>query len=353
MREWEKNIRLAAPYVPGEQPVRENIIKLNTNENPYPPSPKVVETLKEFDAGKLRLYPDPNSSVLVEAISDFYQIDQRQIFVGIGSDDVLAMVFLTFFHSAKPVLFPDITYSFYDVWARLFQIPFQQIPLNEQFQIVKEDYFQENGGVIFPNPNAPTGLLMELSDIEDIICHNRNVVVVVDEAYIDFGGTSAFPLLEKYDNLLIVQTFSKSRALAGLRIGYAFGSLQLIRYLNAVQKSFNSYTMNRLTQVLGAASVRDKEYFEKTNALIIATRERMKQELKTMGFLLWDSQSNFLFVTHPLLKAKELYESLRSVGIYVRYFSKPERISDYLRIAIGTDQEMDYLIKQLKKILNR
>ncbi len=353
MRAWEKNIRQATPYVPGEQPVSENIIKLNTNENPYPPSPKVVETLKEFNAGKLRLYPDPNSSVLVEALSDFYQIDQRQIFVGIGSDDVLAMVFLTFFHSEKPVLFPDITYSFYDVWARLFQIPFQPIPLNDQFQIVKEDYFQENGGVIFPNPNAPTGLLMELADIEDIISHNRDVVVVVDEAYIDFGGTSSFPLLEKYDNLLIVQTFSKSRALAGLRIGYAFGSEQLIWYLNAVKNSFNSYTMNRLVQVLGAASVRDKEYFERTNALIIATRERMKRELKKMGFLLWDSKSNFLFVTHPLVKAQKLYEDLRSVGIYVRYFSKPERISDYLRIAIGTDQETDYLIMQLKKILKQ
>lgn len=353
MREWEKNIRQATPYVPGEQPIRENIIKLNTNENPYPPSPKVIEALKEFNAGKLRLYPDPDSSVLVEALSDFYQIDQRQIFVGIGSDDVLAMVFLTFFHSSKPVLFPEITYSFYDVWARLFQIPFQQIPLNDQFQIVKEDYFQENGGVIFPNPNAPTGLLMELTDIEDIIRHNRNVVVVVDEAYIDFGGTSAFPLLEKYDNLLIVQTFSKSRALAGLRIGYAFGSPQIIKYLNAVKNSFNSYTMNRLVQVLGAASVKDKEYFEKTNTLIIATRERMKRELKKMGFLLWDSKSNFLFVTHPLVKAKELYEDLRSVGIYVRYFPKPERISDYLRIAIGTDQEADCLFMQLKKILKQ
>lgn len=309
--------------------------------------------MKEFNAGKLRLYPDPNSSVLVEALSDFYQIDQRQIFVGIGSDDVLAMVFLTFFHSEKPVLFPDITYSFYDVWARLFRIPFQPIPLNDQFQIVKEDYFQENGGVIFPNPNAPTGLLMELADIEDIISHNRDVIVVVDEAYIDFGGTSAFPLLEKCDNLLIVQAFSKSRALAGLRIEYAFGSEQLIRYLNAVKNSFNSYMMNRLVQVLGAASVRDKEYFERTNALIIATRERMKRELKKMRFLLWDSKSNFLFVTHPLVKAQKLYEDLRYVSIYVRYFSKPERISDYLRIAIGTDHETDYLIMQLKKILKQ
>ena len=353
MKEWEKNVRQAIPYVPGEQPVRENIIKLNTNENPYPPSPKVVEALKEFNTGQLRLYPDPDSSVLVEALSDFYQIDQRQIFVGIGSDDVLAMVFLTFFCSEKPVLFPDITYSFYDVWARLFRISFRQIPLNDQFQIVKEDYFQENGGVIFPNPNAPTGLLIELADIEDIIHHNRNVVVVVDEAYIDFGGTSAFPLLEKYDNLLIVQTFSKSRALAGLRIGYAFGSPQLIRYLNAVKNSFNSYTMNRLVQVLGAAAVRDKEYFENTNTLIIATRERMKRELKNMGFLSWDSKSNFLSVTHPLVKAKRLYEDLRSIGIYVRYFSKPERISNYLRIAIGTDQEADYLIMQLKKILKK
>ena len=265
MKTWEKNIRQVLPYIPGEQPKQADIIKLNTNENPYPPSPRVAETLEQFQTGELRLYPDPDSNILVEALADFYQIDRSRIFVGVGSDDVLAVSFLTFFNSGKPVLFPDITYSFYDVWARLFQIPFEQIPLDGEFQIRKSDYFRENGGVVFPNPNAPTGILMGLPEIEDIISHNQDVVVIVDEAYIDFGGISAFPLLDKYDNLLIIQTVSKSRALAGLRVGYAFGSPQLISYLNDVRNSFNSYTMNRLTQTLGAAAVRDREYFERTN----------------------------------------------------------------------------------------
>jgi len=353
MKTWEKNIRQVLPYIPGEQPKQADIIKLNTNENPYPPSPRVAETLEQFQTGELRLYPDPDSNILVEALADFYQIDRSRIFVGVGSDDVLAVSFLTFFNSGKPVLFPDITYSFYDVWARLFQIPFEQIPLDGEFQIRKSDYFRENGGVVFPNPNATTGILMGLPEIEDIISHNQDVVVIVDEAYIDFGGISAFPLLDKYDNLLIIQTVSKSRALAGLRVGYAFGSPQLISYLNDVRNSFNSYTMNRLTQTLGAAAVRDREYFERTNALIIATRERIKRELKQLGFSFQDSKSNFLFVTHPSVKAGVIYESLRAAGIYVRHFSKPERISDYLRIAVGTDQEMDCLLIKLKEILQQ
>lgn len=353
MSEWEKYVRKVIPYIPGEQPDGEDIIKLNTNENPYPPSPKVAEALRKFEVEELRLYPDPDSGILIEALADLYKIDRSRIFVGVGSDDVLAMSFLTFFNSEIPVLFPDITYSFYDVWARLFRIPFHQMPLDSDFRLIKEDYFRENGGVVFPNPNAPTGLLMELSEIEEIIFHNQDVVVIIDEAYVDFGEISAFPLLEKYDNLLIVQTFSKSRALAGLRIGYAFGSPQLIRYLNAVKNSFNSYTMNRLTQVLGAAAVHDREYYEKINALIIATRERMKQELKELGFFLSDSKSNFLFVTHPSVKARVLYEELRSAGIYVRLFSKPERISNYLRITMGTEKEMDCLLIQLKQILQK
>lgn len=353
MKTWEKNIRKVLPYIPGEQPKQADIIKLNTNENPYPPSPRVAETLEQFQTGELRLYPDPDSNILVEALADFYGIDRSRIFAGVGSDDVLAVSFLTFFNSGKPVLFPDITYSFYDVWARLFQIPFEQIPLDGEFQIRNSDYFRENGGVVFPNPNAPTGILMGLPEIEDIISHNQDVVVIVDEAYIDFGGISAFPLLDKYDNLLIIQTFSKSRALAGLRVGYAFGSPQLISYLNDVRNSFNSYTMNRLTQTLGAAAVRDREYFERTNALIIATRERIKRELKQLGFIFQDSKSNFLFVTHPLVKAGVIYENLRAARIYVRHFSKPERISDYLRIAVGTDQEMDCLLIKLKEILQQ
>ena len=353
MKLWEKNIRRVLPYIPGEQPRHADIIKLNTNENPYPPSPRVGEAMEQFQTGELRLYPDPDSGILVEALADFYGIDRSRVFVGVGSDDVLAVSFLTFFNSRKPVLFPDITYSFYDVWARLFQIPFLQIPLDGEFQIRKDDYFRENGGVIFPNPNSPTGILMGLSEIEDIIRHNQDVVVIVDEAYIDFGGISAFPLLDKYDNLLIIQTFSKSRALAGLRVGYAFGSPLLIKYLNDVRNSFNSYTMNRLTQILGAAAVRDRAYFEQTNALIIATRERMKQELEQLGFCFQDSKSNFLFITHPVIKADVIYENLRAAGIYVRHFSKPERISDYLRVAIGTDREMDCLIIQLKRILKQ
>ena len=267
-----------------------------------------------------------------------------------GSDDVPAMCFLTFFNSGKPILFPDITYSFYDVWADVFRIPYEDQPLDENLCIRKEDYYKENGGVVFPDPNAPTGVLMELSEIEDIIRHNPDVICIVDEAYIDFGGVSALPLIEKYDNLLVVQTFSKSRSMAGSRIGYVFGNERLIKYLNDVKYSFNSYTMDQLTLVTGAASLADEEYFQNTLDKIIATRERVKKELKELGFTMSDSKSNFLFISHPRVSAKELFTALREQNIYVRYFDKP-RIDNMLRVTIGTDEEMDQLIKFLKEYL--
>ncbi len=350
MSNWESYVRTVEPYVPGEQPNKEHMIKLNTNENPYPPAPGVVRALKEMDTDKLRLYPEPTCKVLVDAIAEFYGLKSDQVFVGVGSDDVLAMIFMTFFNDKKPILFPDITYSFYDVWAEMLRIPYETKALDENFLIKKEDYYGENGGVIFPNPNAPTGILMELSEIEDIILHNRDVIVVVDEAYIDFGGQSALPLIEKYDNLLVVQTFSKSRSLAGMRVGYAMGNPKLIKYINDVKYSFNSYTMNQTALVLGVEAVRDRVYFEETCRKVIATREWTKQELKKLGFTFGDSRSNFIFATHETVPAKEIFEALKKENIFVRYFSKP-RIDNYLRISIGTDEEMQQLIKFLQGYL--
>lgn len=352
MKLWEKNIRKAVPYVPGEQPDQQHMIKLNTNENPYPPAPGVMESLYAFDADRLRLYPDPEAKVLVDALAKRYRVKPDQVFAGVGSDDVLAMAFLTFFHSDRPVLFPDITYSFYEVWADLLRIPYQKVPLDEKFRMRIEDYRIPNGGVIFPNPNAPTGEMESLEAIEDLLQHNTEVIVIVDEAYIDFGGQSALPLIEQYDNLLVVQTFSKSRSLAGMRIGYAFGSQELIGYLNDVKFSFNSYTMNQLALTVGAAALEDEAYFRKTIHKIKATRERMKEEFRKLGFVFGDSQSNFLFVTHPRVSAKELFEALKQEHIYVRYFEKP-RIDNYLRITVGTDEQMDTLVEFLHAYFNQ
>lgn len=349
MREWEKNVRRVTPYTPGEQPKKREMIKLNTNENPYPPAPGVQKILKEFEADRLRLYPDPASAELVEAIAAEYGVKTSQVFAGVGSDDVLAMAFMTFFNSEKPILFPDITYSFYDVWAEVFRIPYQTVALDDKLQIHAEDYQQENGGIIFPNPNAPTGVLMPLEQVEKIIRENQDVVVIVDEAYIDFGGVSALPLIEKYENLLVVQTFSKSRSLAGMRIGYAFGSEKLIAYLNDVKYSFNSYTMNQLTIALGKAAIEDREYFKETTEKIIHTREWTKKKLKELGFEFEDSMSNFIFATHSKIEAKQLFEDLKKENVYVRYFSKPARIDNYLRITIGTDEEMQKLVSLLEK----
>ncbi len=353
MASWEKNIRKVVPYVPGEQPKKTKMIKLNTNENPYPPAPGVAAALKEMDADRLRLYPDPTVDDLVQAIADFYQVNNDQVFVGVGSDDVLAMIFLTFFNSDQPILFPDITYSFYDVWADMLHIPYERIPLDDSFLIHPENYKRPNGGIIFPNPNAPTGELMELSRIEEIIEANPDVIVVVDEAYIDFGGVSALPLVDKYDNVIVVQTFSKSRSMAGSRIGYAISNPTLIKYLNDVKYSFNSYTMDSVTIALGTASIRDRAYFERTRDKIIKTREWTKEQLRELGFVFGDSKSNFIFAMHPQVSGEELFEKLKERDIYVRHFSKPARINEYLRITIGTDAQMQEFIDFLRDYLKK
>lgn len=350
MNQWRENIRQVEPYTPGEQPKETEIVKLNTNENPYPPSPKVNEIHENL--GDLRLYPDPTAGALVEAIAQYHNADRSQVFVGVGSDDVLAMSFLTFFNSQKPILFPDITYSFYDVWAGLYRIPYETPALTEDFKIRKEDYYKENGGVIFPNPNAPTGICENLTFVEDILKHNQDVVVIVDEAYIDFGGATALPLLEKYENLLVVRTFSKSRSMAGLRIGYAIGNQELIKALNDVKYSFNSYTMNLPSILLGTASLKDESYFRETTEKIMETRSWFESEMQKLGFSFPDSKANFIFASHKEVPAKEIFEAAKEHKIYVRYFAKP-RIDNYLRISIGTREEMQKLLDFLTDYLNR
>ncbi len=348
---WEDNVRKAAPYVPGEQPQKKNIIKLNTNECPYPPSPMVEKKMKEIAYQDLRLYPEfPEETPLTALLAEYHHVNENQIFIGIGSDDVLSMAFLTFFHSDKPVFFPDITYSFYDVWAELYQIPYEIKPLDENFRIRKEDYIGRNGGVIFPNPNAPTGIFMEVDAIEDIIRENQDSIVIIDEAYIDFGGTTCLPLLSKYENLLVVRTFSKSRAMAGARIGYAVGNEKVIQYLNNAKYAVNSYTMNRPALQLGAEAVKDDAYFKEICAKIIATRERSKKELAALGFHFPDSHGNFLFASHKTVRAQEIFEKLKERDIYVRHWNKA-RIDNYLRITIGTDEQMDALFAALKEIV--
>lgn len=350
MREWEKNIRVVEPYVPGEQPDFDNMIKLNTNENPYPPAPGVEKALTKMKAEKFRLYPDLTNHELTEALAEYYKLNCNQIFVGVGSDDVLAMAFLTFFNSQKPILFPDITYSFYDVWANLYKIPYQQPPLDGDFHIIKEDYFVENGGIVLANPNAPTSIGMSLDCIREILDHNQDVIVIVDEAYVDFGGQSTLPLLKEYENLLVVQTFSKSRSMAGMRIGYAMGNPDLIKAMNHVKHSYNSYTMNQPSLAIGAEAVKDESYFTTIVKKIMNTRERIKRELQTMGFYCCNSQTNFLFITHESVPAKDIFMALRKENIFVRYFDKP-RINNYLRVTIGTEEEMDKFLQFLRKYL--
>lgn len=351
MKAFEQNIRKVQPYVPGEQP-QHKVIKLNTNENPYPPAPGVAEAICKLDPDCLRLYPDPTSKILVDALSDYYGVNPDQVFVGVGSDDVLAMCFLTFFNSEKPIFFPDITYSFYKVWAELYRIPYECKRLDEDFCMVKEDYYGENGGVIFPNPNAPTGIYEDLDFVEDILAHNQDVIVIVDEAYIDFAGRSALELIEKYDNLIVTQTFSKARSMAGMRIGYAISNPKLIRYLNDAKYSFNSYTMNQTSLVYGVEAVKDRAYFEETIEKIIAVREWSKEELKKLGFKCLDSSANFIFAMHPEYEGKELFEALKEHHIYVRFWGS-ERIEQYLRISIGTQEEMEALFAFLKNYMNK
>lgn len=347
---WENNVRKVVPYTPGEQPKEKNIIKLNTNENPYPPCPEVRKMLDSFNEDKMKLYPDPDATVLVNAIAERYGLKPSQVFVGVGSDDVISMAFLTFFNSDKPILFPNITYSFYDVWADVYRIPYECKPLDKNFRINSDDYKCENGGIIFPNPNAPTGVLESVDVIEDIVKSNPNSIVMIDEAYIDFGGESCLKLIENYDNLLVIQTFSKSRSMAGMRIGFAMGNEKLIKFMNDVKFSINSYTMNHITQLCGAEAIKNEEYFKDTVAKIIETRENTKKELSRLGFDFTDSKSNFIFATHKNVKAGEIFKKLKEKKIFVRFWNKPI-ICDYLRITVGTPSEMKQLITALEEII--
>ncbi len=347
---WEDNIRKITPYTPGEQPNGRNVIKLNTNENPYPPAPGVADQLVMLNLDQMRLYPAfPEQTKLAEALAKHYQIQKDQLFIGVGSDDVLSLAFMTFFQSKRPVFFPDITYSFYDVWADLYRIPYEKKALDENFCIRPEDYRQPNGGVVFPNPNAPTGVLMDLRQVEEIIEANRDVVVIVDEAYIDFGGISCLPLIRKYDNLLVVQTFSKSRSMAGMRIGYAMGNPKLIGYLNDVKYAVNSYTLNYAALQLGVEAVKDEAYFRENCDKIVTTRRHAEEALRRLGFVFPKSYGNFIFASHKVVEAREIFEKLKENDIYVRWWNK-KGIDNYLRITIGTEEQMEALYRALEKI---
>ena len=342
-------LRAVTPYTPGEQPRGvETLIKLNTNENPYPPSPKVLEALNGRAAENLRLYSDPACADFLAALAETFGVGRDQVFAGNGSDEVLAFAFLAF--CEKGAAFADITYGFYPVFAQLFGIAAQEVPLREDFSVNTGDYAGVPGTVFLANPNAPTGLCLPLAEIEALLRQDPDRLVVVDEAYVDFGGVSALPLVDKYENLLVVQTFSKSRALAGMRIGFAIGQKKLISYLNDVKFSFNSYTMNRLTIACGKACVEDRGYFQEITGKIVATREWTKQKLTELGFTFPDSKANFIFATHKTVPAQELFENLKTAGIYVRYFKKP-RIDNYLRITVGTQAEMERLVEVLAELV--
>ena len=350
MGDWRKNLRVVDPYVPGEQPKQEDMIKLNTNENPYPPAPDVEKVLKSMETGDFRLYPKPDARELVDALAKEYNVPAEQVFVGVGSDDVLGMAFLTCFNGEKEILFPDITYSFYPVWADLFQIPYKRPALDENFCIKKEDYFAENGGIVIANPNAPTSIAMPLADIEEIVAKNPDSIVIIDEAYVDFGGESALPLVDKYDNLLVVQTFSESRSMAGMRIGFAIGNKELIDAMYAVRNSYNSYTMNMPSILCGVEAVKDRAYFDKTRNAIMETRAEVTEQLTKLGFTVLPSSTNFLFAAHESVPAEELFLMLREKHIYVRYFKSP-RIQNYLRITIGTKEQMEKFLTETANYL--
>jgi histidinol-phosphate aminotransferase len=349
-RYWSPFVKDLVPYVPGEQPKLSELTKLNTNENPYGPSPKVLEVIKAEATDALRLYPDPNSDVLRHAIADYHQVAIEQVFVGNGSDEVLAHIFHGLFQHNKPLLFPDISYSFYPVYCGLYQIPFEAIPLDESFQIRIEEYRGINGGIIFPNPNAPTGCFLALSEIERLLTVNNETVVVIDEAYVDFGGESAISLVDRYPNLLVTQTLSKSRSLAGLRVGFAVGHPELIEALVRIKNSFNSYPLDRLAQLGAAASFADQDYFEQTCNAVIAERNTLMTRLAALDFQVLPSAANFVFCRHRNRDASELAASLREDGIIVRYFSMP-RIDQYLRITVGRPEDSEVLFASLQRIL--
>jgi histidinol-phosphate aminotransferase len=348
---WSATVRALQPYVPGEQPKLLNLVKLNTNENPYGPSPRAIEALRGEIGDTLRLYPDPESTRLREAIAAFFgNIEPRQIFVGNGSDEVLAHAFLALLKHERPILFPDITYSFYPVYCKLYDIDYRTVPLDDSFALRVADYGQPNGGIIFPNPNAPTGRAMPLADIETLLKANPNSVVVVDEAYIDFGGESAVALVNRHPNLLVVQTLSKSRSLAGLRVGFAIGHPELIDALQRVKDSFNSYPLDRLAIAGATAAIEDREWFERTRQAVIRTRGTLTRNLESLGFEVLPSAANFVFARHPRHDAEKSALALRQRGIIVRHFKVP-RIEQFLRITVGTDEQCEALIKALREIV--
>mgnify|MGYP000279981024 CR=1 FL=1 len=350
-RYWSKVARGLTPYVPGEQPRLPNLVKLNTNENPYGPSPRALEAMRQQVGDSLRLYPDPHSDALRAAIAYFHGVEMTQVFVGNGSDEVLAHAFLALLKHDQPILFPDITYSFYPVYCGLYEIEYREIPLSDSFEIRVDDYFVPNGGIIFPNPNAPTGRLLALTEIERLLRASPDSAVVVDEAYIGFGGESAAGLIERYPQLLVVHTLSKSHSLAGLRVGYAIGQAPLIEALERVKDSFNSYPLDRLAQAGGAAAMQDRAYFDATRARVIATRAQLVTSLTELGFDVLPSAANFVFARHPQHDGAALATALRARSIIVRHFSKPARIAPFLRITVGTDAQCAALLAALREIL--
>ena len=349
---WEKNIRKIEPYVPGEQSKEQNIVKINANENPYPPSPKATRAIRNFSADKLRFYPEANATPLKKALADYYNVETENVFLGNGSDDVIALCFQTFFCSEKPIAFPDITYSFYPVWCRLFKIPYVTYPLDENFRINPEDYKKENGGVILPNPNAPTSIGEGFDFVRKLLEYNKDSIVIIDEAYVDFGGVSCTELTKEYENLVVTGTFSKSRSLASLRIGFAIASKKLISYLEAVKNSYNSYTVDSLSIAAGVASIEDDEYFKETISKVINTRTRVTNELESLGFEVLPSSSNFIMATHKDYSMKDMFEYLKTQKVFIRYFSLP-RIEKYVRVTIGTDEEMDIFLEKVKEFINK
>ncbi len=351
-RLWSAVVHDLTPYVPGEQPKLANLVKLNTNENPYGPSPKVLEALRAELGDSLRLYPDPLSDRLRQAIAARHEVTAANVFVGNGSDEVLAHTFQSLLKHVAPVLFPDITYSFYPVYCRLYGIEYREIALTDAFEIDVDDYLQPNGGIIFPNPNAPTARQLAQSEIERLLQANANSVVVIDEAYVDFGGVSAVPLVPRYPNLLVTHTLSKSCSLAGLRVGYAIGHPDLIEALNRVKDSFNSYPLDRFAQAGGVAAMEDQAYIEGTWRKVIESRERLVADLEKLDFDVVPSTANFVFAHHPRRAGRDLAAQLRERGIVVRNFQKPARIAPYLRITVGTDAQCDALVGALHEILS-
>lgn len=348
---WRKNLINIEPYVAGEQPKNDRIIKLNANENPYPPAPGVQKILNSIDAADLKKYPSADAVPLKKALAERYGLEPENVFCGNGSDDVLATAFRAFFNSDKPILYPDITYSFYPVWCELLKIPYVTKAVNKDFEIDVKDYYEENGGVVIPNPNAPTSIGVGKDFIVDLLEHNKDCIVIIDEAYADFGKYSCVELIKAYDNLIVTQTFSKSRSLAGMRVGMAFAQPELIKYMQAVKDSYNSYPLDQIAIAAASECLKDEEYFSETVEKIKKTRDEGKEILREMGFKVFDSETNFLFASHNKYPAKEIFEFVREKGIFIRYFNKP-LIDNFLRITVGTDEEMNMLYSAIREFLS-